>query len=290
MIRNISFTTDSGVLKEMDRVVIVPSCIQDSRSYSYLDQKEITNEEIYERRDRGEKFKTSSPIMSELIDTFEEQLQAHDEVIHFAMSSDISAGSVNAARQAAYIVDDSRIHVLDTRQGGPGGGLVVDLALRLLEEGFSSQDILEILKEEILPNIQTFFLVPNPIGFLESGRNSTNGRHTNIWKELAVKMLIRRGTQFEVALKDGKLLQDKMRRYQKEDMYQEFIREHLENEEIDFNLFSYGGTLLSKEQTERIENYFKIKHPKYEVVRHNMGGVIASYACKDTVGISYVKK
>lgn len=290
MIKNIAFTADSGVLKQMDKVVIIPSCVQDGKYNSYLDQKTITNEEIYRRRNNGEKFKTSSPILGDFIDTFENQLENHDEVIHFSMSSGISAGSVNAAVQAANIVNPKRIHVLDTKQGGPGGSLVVEIALRLLEQGFATQDILDVLNEEILPNVKTTFLVPNPLGFLESGRNQTNGKLAPIWKEFLVKMLVRRGTEFEVVLQDGKLIQDKMHHYPKEAMYEKFIENHISNEELDYELLVYGGTLPKEERMESLDKFLLYKFPQYEKVRHDMGGVISAYACPDTFGISYVKK
>lgn len=290
MIKNIVFTTDSGVLKQMNEVVIIPSCIQDKNNSCYLDQVSITNEEIFNRRREGESFKTSSPLMGSYIETFEEQLKSYDEIIHFSMSGDVSAGSLNAAITAQNIVDPKRIHVIDTRQGGPGGGLVVELAKRLLKSGCSKKEIIEIVKEKIIPNVKTTFLVPNPIGFLQSGRNRTNAKITSHWKELVVKMMIKHGTQFEVALKEGKLLQDKMHHYNPEFMYTNFIEQHLDKDEVNHDLVVFGGTLLAKEKAENIKNFLKAKYPQYEVQQHDMGGVISAYACQDTVGVSYIKK
>ncbi len=290
MIKNIAFTADSGVLKNMDQVVVIPSCIIDSKGTSYLDQKDITNTELFQRRNRGEKFKTSSPQMSSFLDVFENLLEEYEDVIHFSMSGDISSGSLNAAVQTAKIVNEKRIHVIDTRQGGPGGALVVELAKQMRESGASTKKIIEELTLDLLPRIQTTFLVPNPIGFLESGRNKTSHHVGTIWKEMFVKLLMKRGTKFEVVLKDGKLLQDKMHRYPVDTMYVDFIKQHLANAELEPNLFVFGGTNLSEQHASAIQKFLKTTYPNYEVQEHDMGGVISAYACQDTIGISYVKK
>lgn len=289
MLKNIVITTDSGMVKKMQHAVIIPSCIHDTSGNCYLDQITISNEEIYRRRNNGEKFKTSSPLMSSFIDTFQEKLKSYDEIVHFSMSSDISSGSMNSAVQVANLLDPDRIHVVDSRQGGPGGVLVLEIAHQLLEEGFSSEELITYMQEEILPYIKTTFLVPNPIGFLESGRNKTNSKKMAIWKELMVKMLVKRGTQFEVVLKDGALQQDKIHRYNKEDMYLSFVKKHLEKEEEPV-LMTYGTTMGKKEKMDQVGELIKNLYPNCKVVQHDMGGVISSYVCPDTMGISYIKR
>ena len=290
MIKNIALTADSGVLKKINNITIVPSCVRDKDGRNYLDQKTITNKEIFERRDNGEKFKTASPSIGSFIETFEDLLIDYDEIIHLSMSGDISSGSLNAAHTVSRMFEPGRVHIVDTRQGGPGGGLVAEFACKLLQDGFSSQEIIGLLTKEIIPNVKTTFLVPNPIGFLESGRNKTNVKIAAHWKEVIVRMLMRKGRQFEVAIKDGKLLQQCMHRFPKENMYLDFIDNNLSKDEIEYGLISFGGTLLNEEKAKEIKCHIKSKKTECEVVQHDMGGVISAYACKDTVGISYVKK
>ncbi len=289
MLKNIVITTDSGMVKKMQHAVIIPSCIQDTYGTCYFDQINMSNEEIYRRRNDGEKFKTASPLMSSFLDTWQDKLKSHDEIVHFSMSSEISAGSMNAAVQAANLIDPSRIHVVDSHQGGPGGGLVLEIANQLLEEGFSSQELITYMQEEILPYIKTTFLVPNPLGFLESGRNKTNSKKMAIWKEFMVKMLVKRGTQFEVVLKDGALEQDKMHRYNKEEMYLSFVKKHLEKEEEPM-MITYGTTMATEEKMDQVGNLLHEMYPNCKTIRHDMGGVISSYACPNTMGISYIKR
>jgi DegV family protein with EDD domain len=80
----------------------------------YLDGVTITQDEFYERLKGGEEIHTSQPSPEVVMNTWDELLKDHDEIIHIPMSSGLS-GSCGSAYLLAQHYDD-KVHVVDNQR------------------------------------------------------------------------------------------------------------------------------------------------------------------------------
>ena len=91
------------------------------------------------------------------------------------MSSGISEGSFNSASLAANELNDeyeNKIYVVDTFTGATGGTLISEIAEQLRRKGYDAKKIVNYLND-IKKRIASSFYVPDPKGFIRSGRNKS---------------------------------------------------------------------------------------------------------------------
>lgn len=115
--KKIAVMTDSGAdisaeeAKAWDlHVMRLPLIIDD---VSYLEAIDISLEDFIARMRKGATVKTSSPILGDLIHTWENLLESYDEVIYVPLSSQLSGSYTTAfAASQAY---DGRVIVIDAK-------------------------------------------------------------------------------------------------------------------------------------------------------------------------------
>ena len=113
----------------------------------YLDGVTITNAEFFQKLVESDVMPTTSQLAPyEYEDAFREAIEAGDEVISISLSSKLS-GSYQSASIAAEEFGDA-IALVDSENVSLGEWTLVQLAVRLRDEGKSKQEIVNILEEK----------------------------------------------------------------------------------------------------------------------------------------------
>lgn len=113
----------------------------------YLDGKTLDNETFYLLLTTSEAFpQTSQPSPGDFAEYFEQVKANGDELIYFAISSGLS-GTYQSANIAKDMVEYDGIHIIDTRTASHMIGLLAKHAKKLIAEGKTATEIVEICEE-----------------------------------------------------------------------------------------------------------------------------------------------
>lgn len=291
----IVITTDSGI-DPIDEVNMIPGQIIKNDETTYRDKIDIMPNEILELIQAGNHFKTSSPKLGDYEDKFTSILEEKKDVIHLSMSSGISEGSVNSANVVANMLNteyENKIYVVDTLNGATGGTLINQIANDLVKENFSTKEILGKL-EKIKKQIQTSFYVPNPEGFIRSGRNKSEMCAKDKAILMGVKTALMAGIKFRVDFNEsGNLYTKSIMRCKTSTGMLKMIKGIINKQTKTQYLSDYvviGNILEDKVDMEELQNYLKNLNYFDKIINQNINGVVAAYGSKDLCGISLVRK
>ncbi|MGI5921902.1 MAG: DegV family protein [Syntrophomonadaceae bacterium] len=139
-----------------------------NRQYEYGG---ISNDEFYKMMATSPELpKTSQPSVDNFINIYSQSLEDGSEVIALHMSSALS-GTLQGAQIAASMLDNPRLHVVDTRKASTGQGLIVLKAAQMAAEGASLTDIMNRIND-MQKRIQCVFTVANLEYLVRGGRLS----------------------------------------------------------------------------------------------------------------------
>lgn len=299
-------TADSGccpgtnILTKNSDVIIkeIPTIIVDKFSNEYKDLIDITPKEIIDRNKSGEQFTTASPLVSDYIDTFNEALDLGNDVFHVSMGENISSSSLSNSHSQANDFNEKygkHIYVIDSKSGATAGKLIVTLIEKLINEGYSSEDIYNFITNDYIPNIQTSFVVPDVTGFIRSGRNKTKNSNLNTMKssltQAAGKALNKLKLQTQVDVKNGELHAVRCFRGKDDLALLNLLKNNLKEIKKAESEFIVYGTILSNEKAmEKAKEYIEDLSSFDMVIRKDISSVVAAYGDPNLCGISYVKK
>lgn len=103
----------------------------------------MERDEFYDILQNGSDFpKTSQPSPQTFLDIFEEAKDKGDEIICILLSSKLS-GTFQTANIAKEMADYDGIYIIDSRSATFTIKVMADYALKLIQQGFSAQDIAE---------------------------------------------------------------------------------------------------------------------------------------------------
>ena len=135
----------------------------------YQDGVNITPDEIYAHYEKtGQLPKTSAINMAESAAFFEELTKDGSAVIHFTISSSMSA-TYNNARVAAEDFED--VYVVDSKNLSTGGGLLVITAAEMAMQGMEPKEIAQKVSE-LAECVDASFVVDNLEYLAKGGRCS----------------------------------------------------------------------------------------------------------------------
>lgn len=128
-----------------ERVHIVPLTINFGEE-RYIDGVTIDNKTFYEKLVESDVLPTTSLANpAAFIEEFEKTMEAGESAVVITISSKLSGTYQSAVlASAAY----ENIHIVDGGSVAIGSGILVELALKLLDEGKSAEEIANILEEE----------------------------------------------------------------------------------------------------------------------------------------------
>lgn len=283
-------TKDSGI-DPINDLYVIPAIVRKDFKLEYKDGIDITSTDVLKGLEEGHIYQTAAPSIEDYDKTFRDALKEGDEVVHLSMSSGISEGSVNTANVMANSVSPEKINVIDTKTAATGGTLIDIYAEYLAKEGLSAKEIVKEL-EEYKKTIQTAFFVPNPIGFLNSGRDKTDESMTTKFKRLGLGALQKLGYKYRVDFnEEGNLNIKNMMRGTSQTKAMEMIQEIVNDDTIeryDSSTAVLGTVAEGVVDMEALENYLK-KYFNY-VVRRDIGATVAAYGSKDLIGLSLKRK
>lgn len=283
-------TKDSGI-DPINEAHVIPAIVRKDFKLEYKDGIDITSIDVLKGLEEGHIYQTAAPSIEDYDKTFRDALKEGDEVVHLSMSSGISEGSVNTANVMANSVSPEKISVIDTKTAATGGTLIDIYAEYLAKEGLSAKEIVKEL-EEYKKTIQTAFFVPNPIGFLNSGRDKTDESMTMKFKRLGLGALQKLGYKYRVDFnEEGNLNIEGMMRGTSQTKAYEMVQEIVNDDTIekyDSSTVVLGTVAEGVVDMEALENYLK----KYFncVVRRDIGSTVAAYGSKDLIGLSLKRK
>lgn len=279
----IVLTTDSGI-DPIDKSNMIPVQIIDSKNnIGYKDVIEINVDKILEDSKKGIYYKTSAPLYDDYYNMFSKYLKSGCDVIHLSLGSKISSTSVSLSNQIANELNDeyeNKVHVIDSMTGATGGTLLYKLVNELIKQGVTKEEILREI-DNIKPLIKTSFYVPNPIGFIRSGRNS----QALILAEKALQTL---KIKFRVDIDSmgGLGMKDMYRGSDKKNIYK--MLDNILKEDLDKNNFVIGTVKEDNINMNDLTNY--LNELNINPIRCDINGCVAAYGSPDLVGFSYLLK
>lgn len=156
--------------KELGIVVIpMPFYINEVQHFEDID---MTQEEFYEAlMDEKTEVSTSQPSPDTIMQTWRENLEEYDEIVHIPMSSGISSSCATAMMLAqeeefegkVFVVDNQRISVTQRRS--------VQQAKELAERGYSAKGIHDILFRDKFQS--SIYIMVNTLKYLRKGGRLT---------------------------------------------------------------------------------------------------------------------
>lgn len=109
---------------------------------TYQADVELSRERFYELLVEGDEFPTTGQVNPYAFSQAIERAQAAEEdVVILALSAKLSGTHQSACTAAAEASDATEVHVVDTKSVTVGEHILVDYALRLLDEGKSAAEI-----------------------------------------------------------------------------------------------------------------------------------------------------
>lgn len=135
------FTQEESIAYNVARVPMQVIFGEESHSASELPQ-----DAFWKRLLSGEIAKTSQPSPDAFLKEFEAAHENGEEVVYVGVSSSIS-GTIQSASIAASMLENAKIHIVDTLTGAGGQKLLAMHACRLRDEGrMTAREIAEELR------------------------------------------------------------------------------------------------------------------------------------------------
>ena len=293
---NIVVTQDSGIDPINEERMIPYQIVRDNKK-SYRDVKEIDNKIIIKELKEGHIFKTASPLLMDYREIFTKALEEKNDVIHLALSSEISEGGFNSSFVVANQLNEqypNKVYLVNTLNGATGGTLIDIYTRNLIEKGLGPREIVQELND-FKEYIKTSFYVPNPAGFIGSGRDKTNlSTKEKVLKDSA-KLASVVGIKFRVNISEkGRLYRDNyVRLTAKEKGFINMVKDIVNEdniEEYDNNIVVIGNVLEKYVNMDEVIDYLEEFNYFDNVIRKDINGVVAAYGSEDLCGISLVKK
>ena len=128
-----------------EKVTVVPLIIHFGDE-EYADGVNIDHKKFYEKLVETDVHpSTSQPSPVVFASEYEKAKEAKEELVVITLSSKLS-GTYQSAKIAA--ADYDNVYVVDSGTVATGGGILVELALKYLEEGFSAKEIAERIEKD----------------------------------------------------------------------------------------------------------------------------------------------
>jgi DegV family protein with EDD domain len=269
----------SPELIEKYNIRIVPLCI--SKGDAVLkDGLEITPKDIFDYVESGKGMCSTSAVnMAEYVDVYEEERPKCDAIIHFIISSEMSACYQNALLAAEGY---DNIYVIDTRNLSTGIGHLVLDAAEMAAQGMPAEEIYNIITDRIALVDASFVI--DTLAFLHKG-----GRCSAV-QALAAGVLKLKPC---IVVKDGKMGVDKKYRGKIDAVLQSYIKDKLADaENIDTRRLFITHTM----KPENLDIVDKVKAqineilPFDEVYETTAGGTISCHCGPNTLGRLFFRK
>ena len=267
----------SELIEQYDVKIAPLYILMDDRALR--DGIECTREDIFAYTSRtGKLCGTAAVSIADYLDFFGEELRTHDQIVHFTISSDMSACFQNACDAAEEF--PGRVFVVDSRNLSTGiGHLVIDGAL-LAREGKSGEEIKAILDER-REKLNVSFVIDTLEYLRKGGRCSTVAALGANLLKLKPCIEVHNG-QMGVAKKYRGAYEKALRNY---------VRERLEgNDTLRTHRIMITHTPVDDGIVEMVRDEILQYQPFAEILPTDARGTISCHCGPNTLGILYIHK
>ena len=158
----------SELIEQYDVKIAPLYILMDDRALR--DGIECTREDIFAYTSRtGKLCGTAAVSIADYLDFFGEELKTYDQIVHFTISSDMSACFQNACDAAEEF--PGRVFVVDSRNLSTGHGHIVLEAARMAAEGMEPEEIVRQL-EALTARVDASFILEQLEYMKKGGRCS----------------------------------------------------------------------------------------------------------------------
>ena len=244
----------------------------------YRDGMDITPDQIYAHHEKtGQLPKTSAINMAESADFFAELTKDGSAVIHFTISSSMSA-TYNNARIAAEDFED--VYVVDAKNLSTGSGLLVLAAAEMAQEGMEAKEIAQKVSE-LADCVDASFVVDNLEYLAKGGRCSAIAAFGANLLQLKPCISVKNG-----AMGVGKKYRGKF-----EKTLLSYVADRLADaEDIDLNRVFVTHAGCDPDIVESVVNAVKGTLPFKEVLVTRAGCTVSSHCGANTLGVLFIRK
>ena len=244
----------------------------------YRDGFDITPDDIYAHHAQtGQLPKTSAINMAESSEYFAELTKDGSAVIHFTISSSLSA-TYNNARVAAEDFED--VHVVDSKNLSTGNGLLVIAAAEMAKQGLEAKEIAEKVRE-LADCVDASFIVDNLEYLAKGGRCSAVAAFGANLLQLKPCINVKNG-----AMGVGKKYRGKF-----EKVLIGYVAERLaDKDDIDLDRVFVTHAGCDPQVVESVVTAVKNTLPFKEVFVTRAGCTISSHCGANTLGVLFVRK
>ena len=244
----------------------------------YRDGFDITPDDIYAHHAKtGQLPKTSAINMAESAEYFAELTKGGSAVIHFTISSSLSA-TYNNARVAAEDFED--VYVVDSKNLSTGNGLLVIAAAEMAKQGLEAKEIAEKVRE-LADCVDASFVVDNLEYLAKGGRCSAVAAFGANLLQLKPCINVKNG-----AMGVGKKYRGKF-----EKVLIGYVAERLadkDNIDLDRVFVTHAG--CDPQVVESVVTAVENTLPFKEVFVTRAGCTISSHCGANTLGVLFVRK
>ena len=245
----------------------------------HRDGVDITPDDIYEHvANGGAMCSTAAVSVADYIEFFTQQLKEADELVHFCISSSMSACYQNACIAAEEV---GNVYPIDSENLSTGIALQVLAACEMAESGMSGEEIQAAINFR-RGNVEASFVVDS-IDYLHKG-----GRCSSV-AALGANLL---GLKPCIDVVDGAMGAGKKYRGKIFKCIMAYVRERLEGrEDIDTRrIFITHSGGFTPEELQQVEDEVK-KYQQFDEILHTRAGCTVSSHCgPKTLGILFVRK
>ena len=268
----------TNALIEQYDVKIIPLYIL-MENKALRDGIECTRDDIFAYTSRtGKLCGTAAVSIADYLDFFGEELRTHDQVVHFTISSDMSACYQNACDAAQEF--PGRVFVVDSRNLSTGiGHLVIDGAL-LAREGRSGEEIRAILDER-REKLNVSFVI-DTLEYLRKG-----GRCSAV-AALGANLLKLKPC---IEVHEGKMSVAKKYRGTLAKAIENYVTDRIKDrDDIDMKRIFITDSGVDAEIVENVEQLLR-RYAGFEEIHHTLAGSTISGHCgPGCLGILYYNK
>jgi len=282
--KSIGVATDShsGILLEDAKklgilLLPMPFYVDDA---CYYEEVSLSRAEFFEALNAGKKVSTSQPSPEAVMEFWREGLKEYEQILYIPMSSGLSGACNTAIVLAQEPEFEGKVHVVDNgRIATPLHRSVLD-ALELVEEGYTAEQIKEIL--EASKNRMTIYLAVETLEFLKKG-----GRITPATAAIGTLLNIKPVLKFDVGILETfrkcrgmKKARREMMEVMKQDM-ETIFKEEYENGEVYLMAASSADEEVTRGWIAEIQEYF----PGMEILCDNLSLGISCHTGAGALGI-----
>ena len=244
----------------------------------YRDGVNIHPDDLYAYVEKtGQLPKTSAINMAENADFFAELTKDGSAVIHFTISSSMSA-TYNNARVAAEDFED--VYVVDSKNLSTGNGLLVIAAAEMAQQGLEAKEIVQKVTA-MADCVDASFVVDNLEYLAKGGRCSAVAAFGANLLQLKPCICVKNG-----AMGVGKKYRGKFER-----VLPGYVAERLANsEDIDLNWVFVTHAGCDPQLVESVAQLVKDTLPFREVLVTRAGCTVSSHCGANTLGVLFIRK